>query len=281
VRRLPDIPEAHRAWLVSESKAKRFADLYSVEPDTGCFTWTGTLRSGRSPFRAGRRTVSAPPWEWAKVHGSLPEGRWLKPFCGNAARANSNHLKSVVPAQMVGGHERTKTAQPGTPRAPRTLTLRQAESGCAGPAGACDHSVTKGPPAGLLDRDRKPVTCGFSAGMQLGGEDSNPQWQGQNLLCCRLHHPRRAPTDASRRRQGAAPARGLSSRMPPTVSWRDLRAAGEVEAPHATIRRDRQGGGSVRRRSPTGGWPRRGGPRCGPGPALRATPREEDPPSAR
>jgi hypothetical protein len=24
----------------------------------------------------------------------------------------------------------------------------------------------------------------------LGGEDSNPQWQGQNLLCCRLHHPR-------------------------------------------------------------------------------------------
>ena len=26
--------------------------------------------------------------------------------------------------------------------------------------------------------------------MKLGGEDSNPQWQGQNLLCCRLHHPR-------------------------------------------------------------------------------------------
>lgn len=23
-------------------------------------------------------------------------------------------------------------------------------------------------------------------------EDSNPQWQGQNLLCCQLHHPRRA-----------------------------------------------------------------------------------------
>ena len=25
---------------------------------------------------------------------------------------------------------------------------------------------------------------------QLGGEDSNPQLQGQNLPCCRLHHPR-------------------------------------------------------------------------------------------
>ncbi len=37
-------------------------------------------------------------------------------------------------------------------------------------------------------------TSGFTFGVQLGGEDSNPQWQGQNLLCCRLHHPRRAPT---------------------------------------------------------------------------------------
>ena len=26
---------------------------------------------------------------------------------------------------------------------------------------------------------------------ELGGEDSNPQRQGQNLLCCLLHHPRR------------------------------------------------------------------------------------------
>lgn len=25
---------------------------------------------------------------------------------------------------------------------------------------------------------------------ELGGEDSNPQRQGQNLLCCQLHHPR-------------------------------------------------------------------------------------------
>ena len=37
--------------------------------------------------------------------------------------------------------------------------------------------------------------------MQLGGEDSNPQWQGQNLLCCQLHHPRMGPPEASRPRQ--------------------------------------------------------------------------------
>ena len=79
--------------------AKRFADLYSVEQDTGCFTWTGTLRSGRGQFRAGRRTVSAPQWAWEQVHGSLPEGRWLKPVCGNAACVNPDHLEPVVPAE--------------------------------------------------------------------------------------------------------------------------------------------------------------------------------------
>ena len=26
--------------------------------------------------------------------------------------------------------------------------------------------------------------------LQLGGKDSNPQLQDQNLLCCQLHHPR-------------------------------------------------------------------------------------------
>jgi hypothetical protein len=36
-----------------------------------------------------------------------------------------------------------------------------------------------------LSRNERP-----SGRSQLGGEDSNPQLQGQNLPCCRLHHPR-------------------------------------------------------------------------------------------
>ncbi len=34
------------------------------------------------------------------------------------------------------------------------------------------------------------ATSGLPAARKLGGEDSNPQLQGQNLPCCRLHHPR-------------------------------------------------------------------------------------------
>ncbi|MGH9057170.1 MAG: hypothetical protein ACRDYY_15105 [Acidimicrobiales bacterium] len=46
------------------------------------------------------------------MHGSLPEGRWLKAVCGNAACVNPDHLDPVVPAEMVGGHERAKTHCP-------------------------------------------------------------------------------------------------------------------------------------------------------------------------
>ena len=43
-------------------------------------------------------------------------------------------------------------------------------------------------------RGRRPRPLDDGAGTVssgLGGEDSNPQRQDQNLLCCRLHHPRR------------------------------------------------------------------------------------------
>ena len=124
MRRLPDIPEAHRARLVSESMAKRFADLFTVEPDTGCWTWTGTLRSGRGQFRAGRRTVSAPQWAWEQAHGPIPEGRWLKAVCGNVACVNPDHLEPVVPDEMVGGHERAKTHCPaGHPYSPENTYI--------------------------------------------------------------------------------------------------------------------------------------------------------------
>jgi hypothetical protein len=46
------------------------------------------------------------------VHAPIPEGRWHKPVCGNAACVNPDHLEPVVPAEMVGGHERAKTHCP-------------------------------------------------------------------------------------------------------------------------------------------------------------------------
>ena len=63
-----------------------------------------------------------------------------------------------------------------------------------------------------------PRTAPYSQSLWLGGEDSNPQWQGQNLLCCRLHHPRRAPDELSRCRSPLRPvALTPTSRRKPMI----------------------------------------------------------------
>lgn len=46
----------------------------------------------------------------------------------------------------------------------------------------------------LLNRER----CRRTASGVLAGEDSNPQRQDQNLLCCQLHHPRRSDNGSGR-----------------------------------------------------------------------------------
>jgi hypothetical protein len=63
-------------------------------------------------------------------------------------------------------------------------------------------------------RGRRPRPLDDGA-VGLGGEDSNPQRQGQNLLCCRLHHPRRCgqpsgSTSRRRRRGGSSAGSGAS-----------------------------------------------------------------------
>jgi hypothetical protein len=63
---------------------------------------------------------------------------------------------------------------------------------------------------------------------KLGGEDSNPQLQGQNLPCCRLHHPRMGGvivTGATLEAAGVASASGNS-----WVSLHHLDSGGENRA---------------------------------------------------
>lgn len=113
MKRLPDVPEPQMAWLVSESTAKRFRDLYTVDPASRCWTWTGTLRDGRGQFRVNRRTISAPQWAWEQRHGRpVPKGQWLKATCHNGACVNPDHLEPVAPVELAGAHERAKTHCP-------------------------------------------------------------------------------------------------------------------------------------------------------------------------
>ena len=60
--------------------------------------------------------------------------------------------------------------------------------------------------ASSATRRRGQISCQSRRGgrcCELGGEDSNPQRQDQNLLCCRLHHPRRSVHDSGRVSSGS------------------------------------------------------------------------------
>ena len=66
------------------------------------------------------------------------------------------------------------------------------------------HRLARGPSARrcVSYESPRPLTWGFAVQRWLGGEDSNPQLQGQNLSCCRLHHPRTGRGHVSRPRVG-------------------------------------------------------------------------------
>ncbi len=164
----------------------------------------------------------------------------------------------------------------------------------------CDQSVITSCTSSHLRPGHKPVTCGFYPEMKLGGEDSNPQWQGQNLLCCRLHHPRRATQDVSRRPPPTASSRSprlvavtrdaasgveLSARSPPPHARRRIPATASPLPHPATASPAASAGirltitGSGYSRLPGAGRPP-AVPGCGPGRALPATPTGEDQPTA-
>ena len=78
-------------------------------------------------------------------------------------------------------HARCANSRPGTTNGPpRPKTPRAV---CGSP------EQIRTAVSALRGRRPRPLDDGA---VELGGEDSNPQRQGQNLLCCRLHHPRRA-----------------------------------------------------------------------------------------
>ena len=67
-------------------------------------------------------------------------------------------------------------------------------------ASVCSPEQIRTAVTALRGRRPRPLDDGarLHVLLELGGEDSNPQRQDQNLLCCRLHHPRRSRQTSGR-----------------------------------------------------------------------------------
>ena len=91
-------------------------------------------------------------------------------------------------SQCMNMHQERARARPGRPG-----------SRCSPEQIRTAVTALRGRRPGPLDDGARPIRIWAEvADFALGGEDSNPQRQDQNLLCCRLHHPRKVTAHDSR-----------------------------------------------------------------------------------
>ena len=115
-------------------------------------------------------------------------------------RANDAHVRRTRRRDTAVAQSRAATTR-RSPAPPSRGTNR---------ASVCSPEQIRTAVTALRGRRPRPLDDGARLAVpccELGGEDSNPQRQDQNLLCCRLHHPRR-----SRQTSGRVPPRSSRSR---------------------------------------------------------------------
>jgi hypothetical protein len=175
----------------------------------------------RQPPDALPATLSPRALWWSSLRRSRAEHRETRICCLTRTLTVMDSARKVVdfrrfsaPRSTLGERLRddrdasTRDARrgPGSRASrPGRCSARNAETTLRAVGGSPEQIRTA--VSALRGRRPRPLDDGA---VGLGGEDSNPQRQGQNLLCCRLHHPRRcgqpSGSTSRRRRRGGSRA---------------------------------------------------------------------------
>lgn len=80
--------------VYSEKNKVQFEDLYTPEPTSGCWLWTGdTLHNGYGRYGdIGKRTMRAHRYSYEKFVGPIPKGMFVCHSCDVPACVNPDHL---------------------------------------------------------------------------------------------------------------------------------------------------------------------------------------------
>lgn len=85
--------------MLKPTALDRFAAKYRIDPETGCWVWTGATKSnGYGSFGAGGRggTVYAHRWSYEHHVGPIADGLHVDHLCRNRACVNPAHLEPVT-----------------------------------------------------------------------------------------------------------------------------------------------------------------------------------------
>lgn len=75
----------------------RFDQKYRVDPNTGCFIWTGRVQNVGYPcFDPYGKPVLAHRWAYERKFGPIPEGLTLDHLCRTPRCVNPMHLEAVT-----------------------------------------------------------------------------------------------------------------------------------------------------------------------------------------
>lgn len=92
--------------FIQAHQPRRYQPGYRVDPDTGCWIWTG-LRSTAGYGRTGPSTFAHREY-YEKANGPIPDGLSLDHLCRTPACVNPDHLEPVTHAENLRRGNSTK-----------------------------------------------------------------------------------------------------------------------------------------------------------------------------
>jgi hypothetical protein len=81
--------------------AARFFALMIPEPNSGCWLWLGSLRSGYGRFSLNGKTCEAHRVSYEHLVGPIPQGMMIDHLCRTRCCINPDHLEPVTNAENI------------------------------------------------------------------------------------------------------------------------------------------------------------------------------------